>query len=261
MKPILLLLLLAAPAIICAPQSVNNPCKLPPDLFNRRAVLQKKYDSAARAYTASDEILARRKTVDERYYQFMVALANDAQQQRLAELKTCCGQNMRDPIARLMCGLAFYHTEQSAAKEFVEQFQVSGNMDPLWSLDEIALISGEMHSMLPLFGHEGPVYSYTDELMTLITKGNKQALQKYLQLYLRATGVHADGMADQVKGLFSEHPEFVLNNWNVLKKNKFVIPNLQNSLSDDEKRQMRQNYERYCHINQTACREVIRALR
>jgi hypothetical protein len=38
-------LALLAHAIICAAQSVNNPCKLPPDLFERRAVLEKQLEA------------------------------------------------------------------------------------------------------------------------------------------------------------------------------------------------------------------------
>jgi hypothetical protein len=191
----------------------------------------------------------------------MMALSDDAQQHRLAELKTCCGLNTHDPVASLTCRLTFYLTKQGTAKEFVEQFPVSGDLDAFWALDEIANAKDKPNSLPPLFGPDGPFHSYTTELLKLATKDDKQALQKYLQLYLRAVGVFADDMADQVKGLFSEHPEFVLNNWDALKKNKHVIPNLQDSLSDDEKRQMRQNYAQCCHINESACRDVIRALR
>jgi hypothetical protein len=208
-----------------------------------------------------DERRAQIRAFDERYYEFMMALSDDASQHLLAELKSCCAQNTHDPIARLTCRLALYLTNQSTAKGFVEQFPVSGDLDAFWALDAIAYVKDKPNSLPPLFGEGGPVDLYTTELLRLATKGDKQALRKYLQLYLRAEGVFADDMVGQVKGLFSERPEFVLNNWYTLKKNEHVIPNLQDSLSDDEKRQMKQNYAQYCHINESACTEVIRALK
>jgi len=265
MKRVPVLLLLLANAIPCLAQSVANPCKLPPDLFGRRALLVNQ--SAAPEHPAKpgamtgDEQRAQIRAFNEQYYQFMMALSDDASQHRLAELKTCCGQNTHDPIALLTCRLALYLTNQITAKEFVQQFPVSGDLNVFLALDAIAYVKDKPNRVPPLFGEGGPVDSYTTELLKLATKGDKQALQKYLQLYLRAGGVLADGMADQVKRLFLEHPEFVLNNWYTLKKNMYVIPNLQDSLSDDEKRQMRQKYAEYCHINESACREVTHALR
>jgi hypothetical protein len=238
---------------------------MPPGLYGRRAVLVNQ--SAAPEHPTKpgtmtgDEQRAQIRAFDERYYQFMMALSDDARQDRLAELEACCGQNMHDPIASLTCRLALYVTKQSTAREFVEQFPVSGDLDAFWALDEIAYVKDKPNSLPPLFGAGGPVNSYTTELLKLATKDDKQALQKYLQLYLRAEGVFAGDMADQVKRLFSEYPEFVLNNWDALKKNEHVIPNLQDSLSDDEKRQMRQKYAQYCRINESACRELTRALR
>jgi len=265
MKLAPVLLVLVAHAIICGAQSVNNPCELSPDLFERRAVLVNQgaapeHPTKPGAMTG-DEQRAQIRAFNEQYYQFMMALSDDASQHRLAELKTCCAQNTHDPIALLTCRLALYLTNQITAKEFVEQFPVSGDLNVFLALDAIAYVKDRPNSLPPLFGVGGPVDSYTTELLKLATKGDKQALQKYLQLYLRAGGVLADGMADQVKRLFLEHPEFVLNNWYTLKKNMYVIPNLQDSLSDDEKRQMRQNYAQYCHVNEGACREVIRALK
>ena len=191
----------------------------------------------------------------------MMTLSDDAQQHRLADLNACCAENPHDPIARLVCRLALYLTKQNTPEQFVKEFPVSGNLDPLWALDLIAGVKEKPDSLPPLFGPDGPVDSYSAELLKLVTKGNKQALQKYLQLYLRADGGFAEFMDDQVEHLFSEHPEVVLDNWDALKNNQRVIPTLQDSLSEDEKRQMRQKYERYCHINESACGEVIRALK
>ena len=95
----------------------------------------------------------------------------------------------------------------------------------------------------------------------MVTKGDKPALQKYLQLYLRADGAFAEDMADQVEKLFFEHPDIVLDNWDAIKDNQLVIENLQFLLPEDRKQQLRQKYERYCHINDSSCREVIRALK
>jgi hypothetical protein len=241
---------------------VNDPCKLPPDLYDRRVAVMKEFDSAVPGSEAVvEEIRPRLKAIDEQYYQFMMVLSDYAQQHRLAELKTCCGQNAGDPVARLTCRMALYLTKQSTAKEFVEQFPVSGDLDPFWALDEIANVKEKPNSLPPLFGGDSPFDSYTAELMKLVTKGNKQALQKYLQLSLRADGYFAESMADEVEKLFFEHPEIVLDNWDALKNNQRVIPILQDSLSEDEKKQLRQKYEPYCHINEGACREVIRALK
>jgi hypothetical protein len=95
----------------------------------------------------------------------------------------------------------------------------------------------------------------------LVTKGDKPALQKYLQLSLRADGAFAEDMADQVEKLFFEHPDIVLDNWDTLKNNILVTQNLQFLLPEDRKQQLRQKFERYCHINESACREVIHALK
>jgi len=265
MKRAPILLVLLAQAIQCVGQSVNNPCKLPPDLFDRRVAVMKEFDSAVPGSEAVvEEIRPRLKAIDEQYYQFMMALSDYAQQNRLVELKTCCGQNAGDPIALLSCRLAFYLTKQSTAKEFVENFAVFGDLDPFWALDIIASVNEKPNtpdSLPPLFRPEGPTSSYITELFRLATKGGKPALEKYLQLYLRADGAMAEYMADYVEKLFFEHPDIVLDNWDALKNNQRVIPNLQDSLSEDEKRQMRQKYAQYCHINESACREVIRALK
>jgi hypothetical protein len=237
---------------------------LPPDLFERRAAVVKEFESAMPGSEAVEEIRPRLKAVDEQYYQFMMTLSDDAQQHRLAELNACCAENPRDPVARPICKLTFYLTKQSTAKEFVERFPVSGNLDAFWALDSIACVKENPNSpssIPPLFRPDGPTSSYITELFRLVTKGDKSALQKYLQLSLRADGAMAEYMADQVQKLVSEHPEVVLENWDALKNNQRVIPILQDSLSEDEKRQLRQKYERYCHINEGACREVVRALK
>jgi len=261
MKPVPVLLVLLAHAISCVAQSPNDPCKLPPDLFARRAAVVKEFESAEPGSEMVEEIRPRLKAVDEQYYQFMMTLSDDAQQHRLAELKTCCDQNMGDPIARLTCRLALYLTKQSTAKEFVEQFPVSGDLDPLWTLDEIANVKEKWESLPPLFGPDYPVHSYSTELLNLVIGGDKQALQRYLQLYLRADGAFAEDMADQVEKLFFEHPDIVLDNWDAIKNNQLVIENLQFQLPEDRKQQLRQKFERYCHMNENACREVIRALK
>jgi len=182
----------------------------------------------------------------------------------LAELNVCCAENPRDPVARLICKLTFYLTKQSTAKEFVEHFPVSGNLDPFWALDIIASVNEKPNSpdsLPPLFRPDGPTSSYITELFRLVTKGDKPALQKYLQLSLRADGAFAEDMADQVEKLFFEHPDIVLSNWDALKNNILVTQNLQFLLPEDRKQQLRQKFERYCHINERACREVIHALK
>ena len=268
MKRIPLLVLLLAHAIICAAQSVNNPCKLPPDLWDRRAALYTQLGYAGSSETVGgmtgDEIRTRLWAVDEQYYQFMMALSDDAQQHCWVRMKACCAGSPQDPVARLTCRLALYLTKQSTAKEFVEQFPASGDLDPLWALDEIANVKSIPNgpdTLPPLFGGDSPFDSYITELMKLVTKGNKQALQKYLQLSLRADGYFAEEMADEVEKLISDHPEFVLRNWDALKNNNLVIGVLADEFSEDEKRQLRQKYERYCHLNKSACRELIRALK
>jgi len=268
MKRIPLLLVLLARAVPCAPQSVDSSCKLPPDLFDRRAVLEKQLGSAIPPVEpggmTADEIRARLKAVDEQYYQFMMALSDDAQQHCWVRMKACCARSPQDPVARLTCRLALYLTKQSTAKEFVEQFPASGDLDPLWALDEIAnvkSIPNGPNTLPPLFGPDGPFHSYTTELLKLVTKDDKQALQKYLQLSLSAEGYFAEDMEDQVQKLFVEHPQVVLDNWDALKSNYLVTEVLAEEFSEDEKRQLRQKYERYCHINESACREVIRSLK
>jgi hypothetical protein len=264
MKRAAILLVLLAQAIQCAAQSVNDPCKLPPDLFDRRVAVMKEFESAVPGGDAVEEIRPRLKAVDQQYYQFMMALSDYAQQNRLAELKTCCAQNMHDPHARLTCRLALYLTKESTAKEFVERFPVSGNLDAFWALDTIACVKENPNSpsSIPaLFRPDGPTSSYITELFRLVTKRDKPALQKYLQLSLRADGAIAEYMADQVEKLFFEHPDIVLDNWDALKNNILVTQNLYFLLPEDRKEQLRQKYERYCHINEGACREVIRALK
>jgi hypothetical protein len=199
----------------------------------------KQFESAEPGSTTVDEIRAQLKVVDERYYQLMMTISDDAKKHRLVELNTCCGENPRDPIARLVCGLALYLTGQNTPEQFVKEFPVSGNLDPLWALDLIAGVKEKPDSLPPLFGPDGPAGSYATELFRLVTKGDKPALQKYLQLYLRADGGFAEFMEDQVEHMFSEHPEVVLDNWDALKSNGQVVPSLLDSLSEDEKRRMR----------------------
>jgi hypothetical protein len=199
------------------------------------------------------------RDADNEYYRLMTAISDDAERHRLAELNACCGENPHDPIAGLTCRLALYLVKQNTAREFVERFPTSRNLQPLWALDEIALFAPNGPPML--FQPDGPVDIYIAELFELVEKGDKRALQKYLNLYLHADGAYAELIEVQLEELFSEHAKVVLDNWASVKSNQRVLATLRASLTADERGQMRLKFEPYCYINVRACRELTVALR
>jgi hypothetical protein len=255
-------------SITCIAQSVVNDCKLSPDLFNRRTAMVKELDSEIAATRmkpglsiSEKNLQGQLRVADQEYHRFMMAVSENAMQHRLGQLNTCCRENVGEPVARLVCGLALYLTKQNTAEGFVQGFPATDDLQHFWALDEIANVEQTPKSVPPLFAPDGPVSLYISELFKLVEKGDKRALQKYLELYLHADGQYAELMQDQMEHLFSERPKIVLDNWAPIRSNQRVIANLQDSLSVNQKQQIKSQFRRYCYVNAMACRDLIAALK
>jgi len=268
MRLTLVAFLLLSLTFTCLAQTTDKACVLRADLFARRMELASKLDSEIAASRSGgnknrgvEDAQAQLQSIDKEYYQFMLAASNRATTENSAERNACCTSNTNDPIAVLICKLSRYMAKQNTAEEFVDGFPSSRDLGAFWALDQIANVTQTPGSVPSLFSPDGPVSLYITELFKLVTKGDKKALQKYLELYLHADGEYAELMEDELEQLFSKHPEVVLENWNAIKSNKRVMPNLQDSLSSDQKREMKALFRRHCQLNGTACTEVIGALR
>ena len=252
----------------CLAQSRVNDCKLATDLFNRRTTVAKELDSEIAATrtipglsTSEKNLQAQLRAADQKYHRFMMVISELAMQHRSDQLKACCNENVGEPIAESTCGLALHLTQQNTAGEFVLGFPTSDNLQSLWALDEIANVEQTPKSVPTLFAPDGPVSLYITELFKLVEKGDKRALQKYLELYLQADGQYAELMQDQMEHLFSERPKIVLENWTSIRSKRQVITNLQDTLLGDQKQRLRLQFRRYCYVNPSACRDLITALK
>jgi len=235
-------------------------CQLRKGLYERRLALIASgaaYGGETSENTPASEEL---KAIDEEYFQLMSRLSDvESQEGAIAE---CCGADVQDPVAQIECKFARYliagRKDSRLLLESVPTDKVG--RDALWTLDPIAHFRDERdHNNIPsLFKPYGPVTLYLDELYRLVARGNKEAISKYLNLYLYSDGEHAEEMDDQLLKLLRSHLGIVLGEWDVFRRHRKALLKFAAFLPNDEKKLLRAKVDasKECAVRSEPCSEL-----
>jgi hypothetical protein len=258
---LLLLVLIRVPAHA---GTTTGVCVLPVGLYGRRQTLKEQYsEQVLSGYPshkeAADHIKAQLGVVDQKYRTLMSTLCGAANNGNGDIVDQCCAETDHDPLAGQMCNLARYLADQRGdAKRFVQAFpETPQEIERLWDLDQIS--NGPRGLVIKECGPISAVDLNVDKLFDLVAVGDRQALQKFVNLSQHAEGVYAEGLADRIKRLFVEKPRLVLDRWSVIRQ----FPGIQEICAefvDDEQATAERNFHNICAAPSQACAEVERAI-
>jgi len=203
--------------------------------------------------------------INEEYFQFMLRVSNGENQQGTES--ECCKDTMEDPVARIVCKFVKYlRTDKKDRGLLLESVPADPTgRQALWALEPIASFRAEhdAENVPELFKPYGPVHLYLDELYRLVSRGDKEAISKYLELYLHSDGEHAEQMDDQIEDLLKSHLDAVLTQWGIFKLHRKALLRFMAFLPSDEKDLLRSTIDanKKCAIRVEACSELKTLLR
>src|SRR5208282_3652415 len=258
------LLVIALPVV---PAVSAGTCKLPEGLYSRRESLERQYATdVGNDYLAhqqvADRILARERALDRNYYHPLFSrLCQAASAGKLDVVTECCATASDDPAGRLMCNLEYYIGDgRRDPARFLQGFpETRSDIGTLWNLDSMMVSSTPQREITPECGPSGPVDSYLNELFSLIARGNIQALNRFVHLSHYADGEYAEYLADQMKNLLIQEPDFVLAQWPTIRQFR-DIEEIGSEFSDSERSESEQKYRDRCATESRACKEVQQAI-
>jgi hypothetical protein len=258
----LLLVLMRIPAHAA---TISEACVLPVGLYARRQMLEQPYSEQVREgylshKEAADHIKAQLGDVDQRYQALLSTLCGASSDGNKDFIRQCCADtDHHDPVAGEMCNLTRYLAdERGSATLFVQDFpETPQDIGVFWNLDEISY--GPQGLLVKDCGPIGPVDLSIDKLFGLASLGDRQALEKFVNLSLGAEGVYAEGLLDRIRRLFVENPRLVLDQWSIIKR----FPNIQEigvQFVDDEQTTAKRNFHELCVRPSHTCAEINRAI-
>jgi hypothetical protein len=236
--------LLVAVVLMASRPVLSQTCSLPPGLYAEEARLEERYDKEVgndyvRNKAVADEILQRQRAVDQKYLKYMSRVANSTAE----ALSSCCPSSQQDPVALRVCALSSYMKgERNDVASFLASVPADkASAHSLWLLDEIVHSQGPGvdESKLP-FHPSGPVSTYISELYKLVAAGNQNAIRKYLHLFELAIGTTGDAgeeMEDNLEKLLVRKPALVAENWRIFREYPKALMNVDEMMSEGEKRQ------------------------
>jgi hypothetical protein len=253
-------LLNAAPA---TPATSAGACKLPAGLYLRWESLEHQYSADVGSDYAghrqeADRIVSEQKALAQTYHRVFSTVCQASRAGNLHAVTECCAATDDDPAARLMCNLAYYVGDRRKnPARFVRNFPESlTEIGTLWELDNMFAPGRDVP---PECGPDGPAPYYVDELFRLVLQGNVPALERFVDLSRYADGSYADDLADQMKKLLVQKPDFVLAQWPTVRQ-FYGIKQIGIEFSDTERREAEQEYRDRCASKSQACTEVKEAI-
>ena len=261
------IVLLAAVLIACRP-ALSQICSLPSGLYSKRTRLEERYvTEVGKDYIGkraiAEEILQEQKEVDQKYLEYMSRVANVSFQ----AARTCCPPTQQDPVAVRVCSLSLY---VKGGRKDVTSFLASVPADEasahsLWLLDEIGHSQGPGadESKFP-FRPLGPVSTYIGELYKLVLTADRDAIRKYLRLFVLAhgtTGDAAEQMEDDVEKLLRRNPALVAENWSIFREYPRALATVDEMMSGDEKREAVSSILKECSAKNFDCNGLSSSLK
>lgn len=234
----------------------RDGCQLTKGLFERRSALiaaRGTYREPSDTTPAPKEL----ESINEEYFQFMLRASNGKGQEG-AEAE-CCRESVQDPVAEIVCKFVKYLRTDKKDHHLLLESVPTGptGRQALWALEPIASFHAEHdpESVPEIFKPYGPVHLYLDELYRLVSQGEKEAISKYLELYLHSDSEHAEQMDDQMEDLLKSHSDVVLTHWGILKLHRKALLRFMAFLPSDEKKLLRSKIDasKECAVLSEAC--------
>jgi hypothetical protein len=242
----------------------KEACELPEGLYARRQTLKQQYSEQIRTgylnnKEAANQTMTQIRVLDQHYRTLYSRLCGAAREEDIYSIEQCCSNAGYDPIAEEICNLERYlDNEEGTTKSFVQTFpQTSREIGVLWELDEIS--NGPQGLLVTECGSIGLVDLYVNKLFGLVAIGDRQALQRFVNLSQHAEGAYADGLTDQIKTLFVEKPSLVLDQWPVIRR----FPHIEEigaEFIDEEQATVERNFHKLCVRPSQTCAEIERAI-
>lgn len=264
MKPIFraLPLLLVVMWVTAGAAPLKKACELPEGLYAHLQTLKQQYSEQVRSgylnhREAADRTKAQMRVLDQQYRVFLSTLCVAARHGNVQFVRQCCADADNDPMAEEICNLARYLAdERGTAERFVQTFpDTSRQIGVLWDLDEIS--NGPQGLLVNACGSTGLVDLYLNKLFGLAAIGDRQALEKFVNLSQHAEGTYAEGLTDQIKSLFVENPRLVLDQWTVIRRFPH-IREIGTEFVGDEQATAERNFHELCVRPSPACLEIER---
>ncbi len=254
------LIILAVFLLFPADRARGDGCKLTKGLFERRSALIAAGGAYRREPTDTTATSKELEGINEWYFQFMTQVANPESTQ-VGESE-CCSDPIEDPVAKIVCKFVKYLKTGRKDRRLLLESVPTGPIgrQALWALEPIAFFHAERdpENIPTLFKPSGPVTLYLDVLYRLVSLGDKEAVSKYLEVYLDSDGEHAEQMDDQIEDLLKNHSDFVLRQWDIFKPRRKALVRFMAFLPSDEKKLLRStiNASQECAVRSEACSEL-----
>jgi hypothetical protein len=238
----------------------GDGCKLTKGLFERRAALIAAGGAYRREPTDTTAASKELEGINESYFQFMMRVANPECTE--GGESECCGNPIEDPVAKIICKFVKYlKTGRKDRRLLLESLPTDPiGRQALWALEPIAYLHAgrESENVPAIFKRYGPVTLYLDELYSLVRLGEKEAISKYLELYLYSDGEHAEEMDEQMEELLKSNSDFVLRQWGIFKLHRKALQRFMSFLSNDEKKLLKSKIRvsKECAARSEACTEL-----
>lgn len=238
----------------------GDGCKLTKGLFERREALIAAGGACRREPTDTTAASKELEGINESYFQFVMRVANPESTE--GGESECCSNPIEDPVAKIVCKFVKYlKTERKDRRLLLESLPTDPiGRQALWALESIAFFHAERdpENIPTLFKPSGPVALYLDELYRLVSLGDKEAVSKYLELYLHSDGEHAEQMDDQIEDLLKRHSDFVLRQWDIFKPRRKALVRFMSFLPNDEKKLLKSKIgaSKECAARSEACTEL-----